>query len=57
VSERPSLGEAWDKALNGFFSVVYSVTVGLGYLIPIALIVALGWLGYRRIRPRPVTSS
>ncbi|HEX9122055.1 MAG TPA: DUF4349 domain-containing protein [Actinomycetota bacterium] len=57
VSERPSLVEAWDKALNGFLGVLYSVVVGLGYLVPIAVIVAAAWLGYRRLRSRPAVAG
>jgi hypothetical protein len=57
ISERPSLVEAWDKALNGFLGVVYSVVVGLGYLVPIAVIAAVAWFGYRRLRPRAAVSA
>jgi hypothetical protein len=31
----PSLGSAWDRAQQGFFSVIAAVVVGLGYLIPL----------------------
>jgi hypothetical protein len=57
TSERPSLGEAWDKALDGFLGVVYSVVVGLGYLVPIGAIVGAAWLGYRRLRSRPALTG
>lgn len=53
--ERPSLAEAWTKALNGFLGVLYATVVGLGYLIPIALICAAVWFAVRRLRP--ATSS
>jgi hypothetical protein len=46
--ERPSLGQAWDRAVDGFLGVFYVVVVGLGYLVPIAAFAALGWLAYRR---------
>ncbi len=49
-STRPSLAEAWERALDGFLGVWYSVVVGLGYLVPIAALAALGFVGYRRIR-------
>lgn len=49
---RPSLLEAWDLALNGVLGVVYAVVVGLGYLLPIAALLGLGILGYRRLRPQ-----
>jgi hypothetical protein len=50
TTERPSLAEAWDRALDGFLGVCYAVVVGLGYLIPLTLLGAFGWLGYRRLR-------
>jgi hypothetical protein len=53
--ERPSLAEAWTKAVNGFLGVLYTTVVGLGYLIPIALICVAVWFAVRRLRP--VTSS
>ena len=55
-STRPSLVEAWGKAIDGFLGVCYAVVVGLGYLVPIALLGTLGWVGYRRFgRPRPAS--
>ena len=47
-----TLGEAWDDAVDGFVGVLASVVIGLGYLIPITALAALGWIGYRRLRPR-----
>jgi hypothetical protein len=49
-SSRPSLAEAWERALDGFLGVCYSVVVGVGYLVPIGAIAGLCWLGYRRLR-------
>ena len=49
--ERPSLAEAWERAINGFLGVLYATVVGLGYLIPIAAIAAAAWFGFRRMRP------
>jgi hypothetical protein len=49
--ERPSLAEAWTKAIDGFLGVVYATVVGLGYLVPIAAIGVLAWFGVRRLRP------
>ena len=51
AEERPSLVEAWSKALNGFLGVLYATVVGLGYLVPITILGLLVLLGYRRIRP------
>lgn len=54
--ERPSLAEAWQLALNGLLGVMYATVVGLGYLVPIAILGLLVGLGYRRFRPRPVAA-
>jgi hypothetical protein len=43
--------------VNGFLGVVYATVVGLGYLVPIALICLAVWFGVRRVRVRPATSS
>lgn len=48
--EKPSLFAAWDRAVAGFLGVLAAVVVGLGYLVPIAVIVAGLWLAYRRLR-------
>jgi uncharacterized protein DUF4349 len=55
TQERPSLAEAWTKAVDGFLGVLYATVVGLGYLVPIALICLAVWLAVRRVRP--ATSS
>jgi hypothetical protein len=55
--ERPSLAEAWTKAVNGFLGVLYATVVGLGYLVPIALICLAVWFAIRRARPVPPTSA
>jgi hypothetical protein len=39
--ENPSLGRAWDRGIQGFFGVLASVVVGLGYLLPLAVIAAV----------------
>jgi hypothetical protein len=49
--ERPSLVEAWSKAIDGFLGVLYATVVGLGYLVPVTVLVLLALLGYRRLRP------
>jgi len=53
VSARPSLSEAWSKALNGLLGVAYTVVVGLGYLVPIGALVLLGVYVWRRVGVRP----
>jgi len=56
ADDRPSLGEAWDRAVNGFLGVIYSIVVGLGYLVPITAVAVAAWFGYRRLRARPAVS-
>jgi hypothetical protein len=56
-AERPSLAEAWTKAVNGFLGVLYATVVGLGYLVPIGLICLAVWFGVRRVRIGPAASS
>jgi hypothetical protein len=50
--ESGGLVGAWRDSRHGFISVLAAVTVGLGYLVPIAILLALVWLGVRRMRPR-----
>lgn len=56
-----SLGRAWQLALDGFVGVFAAVLVGLGYLVPLALIalaILVGTLAYRRRRgPSPAEPS
>lgn len=49
---RPSLVEAWEKALDGVLGVAYATIVGLGYLVPITALGLVAWSGYRRIARR-----
>jgi hypothetical protein len=54
--KKPSLVRAWQHALEGFVAVIAAVVVGIGYLLPVALLataIFLGWWGYRRFRTRP----
>lgn len=46
-----TLGRAWRDAVGGFLAVIAATVVGLGYLIPIGLLVLAGWVIYRRLRP------
>src|SRR3990170_2822290 len=53
-SARPSLAEAWEKAVDGFLAICYSVLVGLGYLVPLSALALIVGLGARRfLRQRP----
>jgi len=58
TAQTPSLVRAWRQAWAGFLSVISTVIVGLGYLIPVSLLGLAAWLGYRRaFRPRPVPAA
>jgi hypothetical protein len=63
LSERPprhnpappthqTFGGAWRDAVDGFFGVATTVVVGFGYVIPVALLLAIAWLVFRRVRAR-----
>jgi hypothetical protein len=55
---KPSLVRAWDRAIGGFLGVVSAVIVGLGFLIPLAiLVVAIGFPIMVLKRRRRVASS
>ena len=49
---RPSLAEAWGKALDGLLGVAYATIVGLGYLVPLTALGLIAWFGYRRVSRR-----
>ena len=52
VVENPSLGSAWDRAIQGFLSVVSAVVIGLGYLLPLAALGLIVWLITAAVRRR-----
>ncbi len=54
--ENPSLGSAWDRAVQGFLNVVSAVVIGLGYLIPIGILALAVWLLTLAVRRRRATS-
>jgi Domain of unknown function (DUF4349) len=39
----PSLSLAWDRAVQGFFGIIASIIIGLGYLIPVAVIAGIAY--------------
>ena len=55
--KKPSLSEAWSKAMAGVMGIAYVIVVGLGYVVPLGLIALLGWAIVRRTRkPEPQTT-
>ncbi len=45
-------GSAWDRSIQGFLNVVSAVVIGLGYLIPIAVLALVIWLVTVAVRRR-----
>ena len=54
--EHPSLGSAWDRAVQGFFGVIAAVVVGLGYLIPLLVLAGVALLIRRALIRRRAAS-
>jgi hypothetical protein len=50
--ENPSLGTAWDRAIQGFLNIVAAVVIGLGYLLPLAALGLVVWLLTVAVRRR-----
>ncbi len=50
--DHPSLGRAWDRAVQGFFNIVTATVVGLGYLIPLLVLAGIVLLVVRFARRR-----
>ena len=49
---RPSLAEAWERAIDGFLGVAYATVLGLGYLVPLSALGLAVWFAFRRIQRR-----
>jgi uncharacterized protein DUF4349 len=50
-----TFGRAWHQAVHAIAAVFAGIVIGLGYLIPIALValvLLVVWFGFRRVRPR-----
>jgi Domain of unknown function (DUF4349) len=54
---RLSLGEAWERAIDGIVGVAYVTIVGLGYLVPITLLALVVWFAYRRFARRAASTG
>jgi hypothetical protein len=49
---RGTLTKAWDRALGGALGVVAAVIVGAGTLLPVVLLLLVGVVIFRQVRPR-----
>jgi hypothetical protein len=50
-----TFARAWHQAIHAIATVIAAIVIGLGYLIPIALVALVllaAWFGFRRVRPR-----
>jgi hypothetical protein len=54
--ENPSLGTAWNRSIQGFLNVVAAVVIGLGYVLPIAVLALGVWLITLAVRRRRAAS-
>jgi hypothetical protein len=50
--DTPSIPTAFERSVAGFVGVIAGVVIGLGYLIPIALLAALVWFVIVQVRRR-----
>ncbi len=48
--EKPKLGEALERGVAGFLGVIFSIVVGIGYLLPILALIAVAWFVVRQVR-------
>jgi Domain of unknown function (DUF4349) len=53
----PSLSRAWDRAIQGFFGILATIIVGLGYLLPVAVIAGIVYGAIRLARRRGRVAS
>jgi len=59
ATAKPALVRAWHDATTGFVNVIAAIVVGLGYLVPLGLVVLAPWLAWRgvqRVRRRPAAA-
>ena len=54
--KNPSLGTAWDRAIQGFLNIIAAIVVGLGYLIPLGILALAVWLITLAVRRRRAAS-
>jgi hypothetical protein len=54
--KNPSLGTAWDRAVQGFLNIIAAIVVGLGYLIPLGILALAVWLITLAVRRRRAAS-
>jgi hypothetical protein len=50
IDEGPRFGDAWAKMVEAFLTIVFAMIVGLGYVVPIAIVLAAIVWAVRRYR-------
>ncbi len=50
--EKPSIPDAFERAVAGFVGVIAGVVIGLGYLLPVLILALAGWFVVSRVRRR-----
>ena len=50
--EKPSIPNAFERAVAGFVGVIAGVVIGLGYLLPVLLLGLVAWFVVSRVRRR-----
>jgi Domain of unknown function (DUF4349) len=48
--KKPQLSRAFEQAVAAFLGVVFSVVVGLGFVIPVLVLLVVAWVVVRRVR-------
>ncbi len=48
--KNPPITKAFRQGVAGFLGVLFSVVVGLGYLLPVIVVALVAWFVVRRIR-------
>ena len=55
--DNPSLGHAWDRAVQGLLNVIAATLIGLGYLLPLLIVAGIVLLVVRFVRRRRVAAD
>jgi Domain of unknown function (DUF4349) len=53
----PSLTGAWDRGTQGFFGIIATIIVGLGYVLPVAVVAGVAYAVVRLARRRGRATS
>ncbi|MEX0990438.1 MAG: DUF4349 domain-containing protein [Actinomycetota bacterium] len=51
--DEASILDAWTSSIDGFIRVVGAIVIGVGYLLPLLVLGAIGWFVARSMRRRP----